>query len=173
MFTLFIKLFKGLMTLTMIVTVYEWSGTKLMSFGHISVKLSDNTYISWWPEDSTSSISLKAAAGQRFSAKYFESLEDEINETGAGPMRTIYIVKGLDEEKMKQYFKGLLNGSLKWDLEDKSCASVTYAALCEGSDWFKDKVIGRITPSAVATLADAFANGDLDKKKVKGSCLLV
>jgi hypothetical protein len=150
----------------MVTRIYVWNPSSLKSFGHIALELSDGSYVSWWPREELSSL-VDAITGTQ--AKWYDDFQSELMVNG-NPSKT-YHMSGLDEDKIKKFFKKLLEGSKRWDLMQRSCSNVIYHALCEGSDWFVDRAGGTTTPTAVAGLAEAYTKNKADKKiKIAGFC---
>lgn len=145
----------------MVTRIYVWKPSRGKSFGHISLELPDGTYVSWWPSETMDNV-VEAVAG--ISAKWYDDFKSELDENG-NPDKTYNLI-GLNEEKIKDFFKRLLEGSKRWDLLQRSCSNVIYNALCEGSEWFRGRAIGPTTPKAVADLVEAYVN-DKQEKKVK------
>lgn len=105
--------------------------SRVTGFGHISLELSNNCYISFWPDEGTKSCQIK---NENCPAKWYNSVEDEIKEKGHPT--TIYVY-GLDVDAIKSWWKLFLSEKPKYDIRDQNCAVVVYKALCEGSSWFE------------------------------------
>ncbi|KAH3738756.1 hypothetical protein DPMN_045399 [Dreissena polymorpha] len=150
----------------MVVKVFLWKSSSKKSFGHISMELEDGTYISWWPETRMEDL-VQAAIGTN--AKWFESLNAEINHNQASPTETFYLL-GLNEGNIKVWFQGYLSGSCKWDIMTRSCAAIVYHALCEGADFFAGKATDIVTPEGVAELVRRYTTDKKVDKVVVSSC---
>lgn len=84
----------------MVVQVYRWSPRG--SFGHFAVKLSDCTYLSFWP---INNYNIKDASNLRSTASTWndDSQTDRLIE-GRGQDEVIEIRKPLNEQRMKEFW---------------------------------------------------------------------
>ncbi|KAL4224862.1 hypothetical protein ACF0H5_015558 [Mactra antiquata] len=143
--------------------LHFWFTDCVKGFGHVALQ-TDNSYISFWPCDDLKSV-FRAIGG--CPGKWFDSFEEEIDAKGY-PNKTLH-VSDLDTSKIEKWWKQFKSAKPHWNLSSQSCSSVVYQALSEGSDEFKNRVDGPITPSLVVKLVDSH----IEKKKVKiwfGAC---
>lgn len=103
-------------------TIYYWKITK-QSVGHISMALSDGTYISHWPENNKG---LKST-----SSKPKQSLKEDIKAEERKPDKCIELSEiFFDSEEISIWWKNLVEfDSLSYHLITSNCAHVVHEAL--------------------------------------------
>ncbi|KAH3738755.1 hypothetical protein DPMN_045398 [Dreissena polymorpha] len=137
----------------MVVKVHFWNASSSrLNFGHVALELDDGTYISWWPG---SRMKDPFHAFKGTFAKCYPSLDAEVEEQKCEP--ETYWLLYLDENKIKSWFSGHLEGSCRWDIIFRSCAVVVHKALSEGHDFFKQKSSEFISPAEVIELVRRYA----------------
>eukprot|EP00483_Globobulimina_turgida_P004560 UN04569 len=113
-------------------SVYVWSfdGTK-SNWGHVSLELSDGTYISWWPRSGLKSVN----ALSKVYARPNYSKQSDIKAECAQPTYTIH--KYLkDENAIKHWWKEFRKSG-SYCAAGMNCAKVVYTALKQGGAKFK------------------------------------
>lgn len=146
--------------------VYLWAPTTtFLSFGHLSLELSDGTYISFWPRDDTGLTIKDYLKGTAAQSQWIHSHRKDMDLLGhTGPVKTIPVFD-LDIEAIKAWWDRYKKKEPMWSLTN-SCSNIVYIALCEGSEEFREtqRVEGsKTTPASVAKLVEKGFN-----KKKKG-----
>lgn len=101
-------------------TIYYWETAKL-SVGHISMALSDGTYISHWPENNKG---LKSTL-----SKPKQSLEEDSKAEGRDPDKCIiFFEKFFNSSKISTWWEDLIKG-LRYNVVTSNCAHVVFEAL--------------------------------------------
>ena len=114
--------------------VYVWN-PHVDGYGHAAIKLSDGTYISWWPAGPASSKGEQYWSGRAGGGRTYA---DDIGPDGenAAPDATYDIGNNcLDEARIKTWYNTnfVLNPSPKWAVLRNSCSDVAHQALNQGS----------------------------------------
>ena len=96
--------------------VYIWYPTLSgKQVGHDSLTLDDGTHTSWWPTDKTNGKNSKK----------------DIELEGREPDKT-YAVNGLDEDKIKTWWKWFLDSGVKYNLMTQNCCDIVIMSLRVG-----------------------------------------
>jgi hypothetical protein len=117
--------------------VYVWN-PHVDGYGHAAIKLSDGTYISWWPAGPANAKSEQYWSGRAGGGRTYA---DDIGPDGenAPPDATYDIGNNcLDEDLIKAWYTAnfVLNPSPKWAVLRNSCSDVAHQALNQGSSTF-------------------------------------
>ncbi|KAG5889739.1 hypothetical protein JTB14_018961 [Gonioctena quinquepunctata] len=133
---------------------------KVPNVGHLSMELSDTTYISFWPKEHHGWK--KRSEGNTY--------RDDLDAEGRDPDNILYLPPGMvNQDRIKRWWKGFMrHGS--YNLLLKNCASIVREALRRGGI-HEDPVLKGIdiatrpieTPSAVYSWAGACKDLYLDK----------
>lgn len=104
-------------------TVYYWALKGTSNLGHLSIKLSNGTYISYWPKDHS--------IWKRGSAQS-PTLENDISLEGRPPDQTLPIPSQMiNEALIVTWWKKYLHSST-YNLVGNNCGQVVRRALVEG-----------------------------------------
>ena len=118
-----------------VLTLYYWEPTD-GNWGHISLKLSDGTHISWWP--STQIGANKAFPGlvpvaiftEWVAANPNQTLQKDTEYEGKSPS-VLLIPRGLNEANIKAWWT-TFSLSAKYNAARQNCSTVVYIALTKG-----------------------------------------
>ncbi|MEG4120829.1 interleukin-like EMT inducer domain-containing protein [Microcoleus sp. N9_B4] len=164
------------------VTVYVWAYDYFnMAWGHASLKLDEDTYISWWPSEQTNRklpVKFKnmALLGELYSAPPIlpRRFEDDVkSENGRQPKYTIALNAvginnnvRIDTQKIKEWWNELSNDpNSRWITLSQNCSTTVVQALYQGGafslltpreyDNFTNVIVW--SPSHVVALANELA----------------
>jgi len=101
-----------------------------VAWGHTSIKLSDGTYISWWPREPVEP-NIKEVVKYR-PAYRNRTYDDDVAGEGQKPPDYILIIKGLNQKFIRNWWISFhKDKSNKWSL-DCNCSTVVKMALKAG-----------------------------------------
>lgn len=127
-----------------VVMVHVWPFTAPVgnhNWGHVSLKLEDGTYISWWPQGDAVHAK-EGGAGPLsaiFSAKGYKSTYDKDCRLEGSPPTLVYSIKApLDQKAMRDWWNTDGAGTT-WSSGTNNCATVIKTVLCVGGGrkWFE------------------------------------
>ncbi|KAH3691302.1 uncharacterized protein LOC127863646 [Dreissena polymorpha] len=107
-------------------TVYKWDGYLGFSRGHVSIALSDGTYISWWPEGRTKKIFCKPVVAKEH---VHTTLQSDTAQFHRKPDICIQLDTTLEHDKQIKDWWTVLRAESRYDLFFHNCATVVYKAL--------------------------------------------
>lgn len=95
--------------------------------GHLSLSLSDGTYISHWP-DGGAFLDLKKQNGRPM-----RSLKDDIRNEGGEPTETLNLPNGIvDENKIKIWWNQGVKDGTQYNMVHSNCGQMVRTALIRG-----------------------------------------
>jgi RHS repeat-associated protein len=133
------------------------------AFGHASITLDDDTYISWWPSNSRSPL---IPGTPLYSAPPFlEGYEKDVLWEKGGPNANIRI-SGLDEAAIEKWWNEF-KGNHQWSTLSQNCSTTAVQALAAGGADFYSVLGGGVpsfynlvwTPSDVSSYANSVNTG--------------
>jgi hypothetical protein len=155
-----------------VITVYVWLPNRRgnqKNVGHASMLVGEQTYISWWPDQS-------AGFGRDFHPIRNKSYRSDVKDEGGTPHWSVQL-NGLNEKAILDWWAGfgLIKGQLElpgplppYNLASQNCSTVVANGLKKGggdtfASWFSSwSVIWR--PQTVLDYAEAIKRGLVMKK---------
>ncbi|XP_046561896.1 uncharacterized protein LOC124270876 [Haliotis rubra] len=118
--------------------IYIWMHVGVSQVGHASLRLSNDEYVSWWPQEGTSKCGFMKKRN-----KCNGSLQDDIREEGMDPDYTFNIPSThLDLVKMTTYWNQQKSTG-HYSLLDQNCCWVVYHVLHAGGAPMSQTILWR------------------------------